>query len=76
LANKLDVRLGVLVGVAVQPTEASIALACAHHTCESGLTLLAAEYGEGHGMSLLQIELDRIEHPVDIIERIAALNEG
>lgn len=25
-------------------------------------------------MSLLQIELDRTEHPVDIIERIAALN--
>lgn len=29
---------------------------------------------EGHGMPFLQFDLDRTEHPVDIVERIAALN--
>jgi hypothetical protein len=36
---------------------------------------LAATSSQGTGMSLLQFEVDRTEHPVDMIERIAAHNE-
>ena len=43
--------------------------------CLESFAVFRLSHRQGSGMSLTQIQEDRAEHPVDVVERMAALNE-